>query len=177
MPNKTHSLILSGVFIALGLVLPMAFHMIGGAGPIFLPMHIPVLIAGFFLSPMLALSVGVITPLLSGLLTGMPPIFPMMPIMMLELGIYGLTISLIRSNVTKNPYIALLVSMILGRIAGGFMVFVLSTFFAAKLPSALVFITTAVTTGIPGIFIQLIIIPIVVIAINKSNLAIFEGAK
>ena len=177
MHKKTHSLILSGVFIALGLVLPMAFHMIGGAGPIFLPMHIPVLIGGFFLSPLLALSVGVLTPLLSGLLTGMPPMFPMMPIMMLELGIYGLTISVVKNNVTKNPYIALLASMILGRVAAGFMVFVLSTFFAAKLPSAFVFITTSVTTGIPGIIIQLIFIPIVVIALNKSNLAVFEGAK
>ncbi|MCD4711656.1 MAG: ECF transporter S component [Clostridiales bacterium] len=177
MHKKTHSLILSGVFIALGLVLPIAFHMFGGAGPIFLPMHIPVLIGGFFLSPMLALSVGVLTPMLSGIITGMPPIFPMMPIMMLELGIYGLTISVVKNNVTKNPYIALLASMILGRVAAGFMVFVLSTFFAAKLPSAIIFITTSVTTGIPGIIIQLIIIPIVVIALNKSNLAVFEGAK
>ncbi len=177
MSKKTHALILAGVFIALGIVLPMAFHMIGGAGPIFLPMHIPVLIGGFFLSPILALSVGVITPLLSGFITGMPPLFPMMPIMMLELGIYGLTISVIKNNVSKNPYIALLISMLLGRIGAGFMVYVLSTFFAAKLPSSFVFITTAVTTGIPGIVIQLLIIPVVVIALNKSNLAAFEGAR
>ena len=177
MYKKTHELILAGVFIALGLVLPIAFHMIGGAGPIFLPMHIPVLISGFFLSPMLALSVGVITPFLSGLITGMPPLFPMMPIMMLELGVYGLAISVIRNKLTKNPYILLLVSMVLGRIAAGFMVYLLSAFFVTKLPSAIVFITAAVTKGIPGIALQLLMIPIIVFAVNKSNLTVFEGAN
>lgn len=177
MQNKTHQLILAGVFIALGLVLPMAFHMIGGAGPIFLPMHIPVLIGGFFLSPMSALSVGVITPLLSGLFTGMPPLFPMMPIMMLELGVYGLTISVIKNKVSNNPYIILLVSMILGRIAAGFMVYLLSALFVTKLPSALVFMAAAVTKGVPGILLQLLIVPMVVIAVKRSNHTVFEGAK
>jgi hypothetical protein len=177
MYKKTHELILAGVFISLGLVLPITFHMIGGAGPIFLPMHIPVLIGGFFLSPVLALSVGLITPFLSGLITGMPPLFPMMPIMMLELGIYGLTISVIKNKVTRNPYVALMVSMITGRIAAGFMVYLLSAFFVTKLPSAFVFITAAVTKGIPGILLQLLIVPIIVIAVNKSNLSVFEGAK
>lgn len=173
--KKTNALILSGVFIALGIVLPMAFHLFGGAGPVFLPMHIPVLIAGFFLSPLLALAVGVITPFLSSILTGMPPMFPMMPIMMLELGVYGLTISLVRKKVTQNPYVALLIAMVIGRVAAGSMVYVLSTFFSAKLPPVSVFIIGAVTRGLPGIAIQLVLLPLIVLALTRSNMQIFKG--
>lgn len=158
MFKKVNQLVLSGIFIALGIVFPMIFHLFGGAGPIFLPMHIPVLLGGFFL-----------TPFLSSLLTGMPPAFPMMPIMMLELSVYGLGISVICKKISRNPWLALVPTMILGRLAAGLMVFILTSFFAAKLPSPYVFMTGAVVRGIPGIIIQLIFIPIIVLAIEKSN--------
>lgn len=63
----------------------MAFHLIGMTGPITLPMHIPVLIGGLLLSP-LALLLGIVTPVVSSLLTGMPVIYPMAIIMAFELG-------------------------------------------------------------------------------------------
>lgn len=44
--SATKELVLSALFIALGVVLPMVFHAIG-AGPVFLPMHIPVLLRDF----------------------------------------------------------------------------------------------------------------------------------
>ena len=72
----TRQLTVSGFFIALGLILPMLFHLAGGMGVVFLPMHLPVLLAGFFLGPRFGLLVGIITPLLSSLLTGMPPLLP-----------------------------------------------------------------------------------------------------
>ena len=55
----------------------MLFHLAGGMGVVFLPMHLPVLLAGFFLGPRFGLLVGIITPLLSSLLTGMPPLLPL----------------------------------------------------------------------------------------------------
>ncbi|MGH4117349.1 ECF transporter S component [Clostridium sp.] len=169
MKNKsTKQLILSGLFIAIGIVLPIIFHSIGG-GSMFLPMHIPVLIAGFFLSIPYALSVGALTTLLSSLLTGMPPVFPVLPFMIVELATYGVIVSLLYRKYNMNVYVSLIISMICGRIMAGLVVWSLATFFMAKLPSPMIFITASVTKSIPGIVIQLIFIPVIVMAVNKNR--------
>ena len=170
MKNQmTKELVLSGVFIAMGLVLPIAFHAIGGGGPVFLPMHIPVLIAGFFLGWPFALAVGVFTPLISSLLTGMPPFFPVLPYMMLELATYGVIVSLLYRNLKMNVYVSLIISMACGRVMAGITVWALATFFMAKLPSPVVFVQGAILKGIPGIIIQIIFIPAIVLAAKKFN--------
>jgi riboflavin transporter FmnP len=87
--NTIRQITLAGLFIAIGLILPMAFHVLG-PGTTFLPMHIPVLMAGFSLGLPMALLVGILTPILSSLLTGMPLIFPVLPFMILELGTYAI---------------------------------------------------------------------------------------
>lgn len=171
MKNQlTKQLVLSGVFIALGIVLPMVFHIFGG-GNIFLPMHIPVIIAGFFLSVPYALAVGVLTPILSSLLTGMPPVFPVLPFMIVELATYSLVVSILYRKYNINVYVSLIVSMLCGRIMAGVAVWGLATFFMAKLPSPLVFITGSVAKSIPGIIIQLIFIPTVVMILSKNKAA------
>ena len=68
-------IVMGGFFIALGVVMPMAFHALN-LGKVFLPMHIPVLLSGFFAGPIIGLLVGLITPLLNSVLTGMPPFMP-----------------------------------------------------------------------------------------------------
>ena len=75
--------------LALGVILPQAFHMIPNAGNIFLPMHIPVLICGFICGPFYGLTVGIITPCLSHIIFSMPPAM-MLGQMIVELGVYGL---------------------------------------------------------------------------------------
>ncbi|OZV11469.1 ECF transporter S component [Tissierella sp. P1] len=170
MKNKMiKSLVLSGVFIATGLVLPMAFHAIGGAGPVFLPMHIPVLIAGFFLELPFAAAVGILTPLLSSLLTGMPPFFPVLPYMILELATYGAIVSLLYRKSKVNVCMSLIISMICGRIMAGAAVWVLATIFMVQLPSPVVFVQGAIIKGIPGIIIQLILIPSIVLGVKRFN--------
>ena len=94
----TKQLILSGLFIAFGIILPMCFHVFNMGGSIFLPMHIPVLISGFLLGPICGAIVGVITPILSSFLTGMPPVLPTMPIMALELCGYGIVSGILFSK-------------------------------------------------------------------------------
>lgn len=170
MKNQlTKQLVLSGLFIALGIILPMVFHVFGG-GVIFLPMHIPVIIAGFFLSVPYALIVGVLTPLLSSLLTGMPPVFPVLPLMMFELATYGVIASFFYRKCNMNVYVSLIVSMVCGRIMAGVVVWVLATFFMAKLPGPIIFITGTVVKSIPGIIIQLIFIPAVVKILSKNQI-------
>lgn len=165
--QRINNLVLSGIFIAMGLILPMIFHGFGGGGPVFLPMHIPVLIAGFFLELPFAIAVGILTPVLSSLLTGMPPLFPVLPYMALELAVYSAVVSLLYRKLKLNVYISLIISMICGRIMAGIAIWALITFFTVQLPSPVVFIQGAIIKGIPGIVIQLILIPIVVLSTNK----------
>ena len=164
--NKTKEIVLSGLLLASGIILPMIFHMFSLTGPIALPMHIPVLIGGFLLSPPLALLLGITTPIISGLLTGMPVMFPMAIIMAREWGIYGLTASLAARKFKLSIFPALIISMIAGRIAAGLTVALLVQLFGLKM-NPLIFIQGAIITGIPGIIIQLIFIPALIHAIKS----------
>lgn len=162
---KTKELVLSGLLLASGIILPMIFHMFGMTGPIALPMHIPVLIGGFLLSPHLALALGIITPVISGLLTGMPVMFPMAVIMAFELGIYGLTASLAVRKLKLSTIPSLIIAMIAGRIAAGLTVAALVQLFSVKM-NPFMFVKGAILTGLPGIIIQLVFIPTLIYAIR-----------
>ena len=164
--DKTRRLVIAGLLLAIGIIIPMIFHSTGIAGTVFLPMHIPVLIGGFLLPPYLALLLGMLTPLINSLVTGMPPLYPMATIMIFELGVYGLIASLLYRRLSVPSIISLIVSMIAGRIMAGLVVFILATFFAVQLDPIL-FIIGGVTTGIPGIIIQIILVPSLIHGIVK----------
>ena len=158
--NNTKRVIIAGLLLALGVIIPMIFHSTGIAGTVFLPMHIPVLIGGFLLPPYLALFLGMITPLINSLITGMPIMFPIAIIMSFELGVYGLVASLLYRKLKLPSLIALILSMIAGRIMAGLVVFILATFFTLPMPlEPISFIIGSVTASIPGIIIQIILIP------------------
>ncbi|WP_313162871.1 ECF transporter S component [Sedimentibacter sp.] len=167
MKNKitTREIILSGLLLATGILLPMVFHMFSLTGPIALPMHIPVLIGGFLLSPQLALLLGAMTPIISGLLTGMPVMFPMSIIMAFELGAYGLVIAIATRKFKLSIIPSLIISMISGRIIAGLTVAALVQLFAVKM-NPVMFVKGAIITGIPGIIIQLIFIPSLIYALK-----------
>jgi hypothetical protein len=174
--TNTRQMILAGFFMAIGLLIPAIFHMLGGAGPIFLPMHIPVLIAGFFLSPFYAAMVGLITPLLSSALTGMPVFYPILPIMMGELMTYGLVVSWLSQGRMKNIWGRLIAAMIAGRMVAGLIVFVLATGFGLKM-KPLIYLQGAIITGLPGLVIQILLIPALVILIQNRNQTLNRNDK
>ena len=90
MQSKTQKLTTLGLLLALGIILPFATaHGIGVSGGILLPMHIPVFICGFLCGPLFGALCGVVLPIINSLLTNMPPLYPMMPIMVCELTVYG----------------------------------------------------------------------------------------
>lgn len=62
---KTRDLVVAGLLIALAVTLPLAAHLIKVGGPVLLPMHIPIFLAGLLLGPGLAAAVGVLAPLVS----------------------------------------------------------------------------------------------------------------
>lgn len=161
---------LSGLFIALGIIIPFLFHQVGLAGRIFSPMHFPVFFAGILVGPLSGAMVGFLSPILSFLLTGMPPPYAV-PLMALELPVYGLAIGLFYRYLKAPLIVSLLVSMIAGRIAFALGILTIGSFI--KLPvSFSSFLEASFITGLPGFFLQLIIIP--VLAIKMKKITVFS---
>ncbi|MFQ6008597.1 MAG: ECF transporter S component [Candidatus Zixiibacteriota bacterium] len=159
----------TALYLALAVLLPIGFHAFGVAGRVFLPMHIPVLLAGFLAGPPSGLIVGLLAPGLSYLLTGMPPTYAV-PLMSTELPIYGLVAGITYNRLRLNIYISLLVAMLLGRIMFGFSLFVLSIFIDLPYSAAAYFSTGgAVVSGLPGVIIQLVLIPVIVAAVKRQR--------
>jgi len=169
--NNTRKVVLSAMFIALGVTLPQAFHAVPNAGSIFLPMHIPVLIAGYVVGPIFGLATGLLTPLLSHLLFHMPPA-PVLPSMLCELAMYGFasglfTILIKTKNTVVKVYAVLILSMLAGRVTYGILN---ALIFKAGSYSLAAWIGAAFTTALPGIIIQLVLIPAVILALYKAKL-------
>ncbi|SDF74490.1 ECF transporter S component [Sporolituus thermophilus] len=158
----------SAVFITFGVILPVAFHYVGAMGPVFLPMHIPILIAGLFLGARAGFLTGLITPGLSSLLTGMPPLMPTLPIMTVELSIYGLIGGFLYRQKGLPLLLALVGAMITGRLAAAVIVYILAMTVHIKL-QPLAYLSGAVLTGLPGIAIQLVLIPLIVNRLKSVN--------
>ncbi|MBE6942244.1 MAG: ECF transporter S component [Ruminococcaceae bacterium] len=163
-------LVFTAVCAALCLVLPMAFHSVPNAGTIFLPMHIPVLLCGLICGWPYGGVCGLIGPLISSLITGMPPA-AMLPSMMVECCSYGFVTGMLMRHVhTKHAvadlYISLVSAMVVGRVVAGFAKAWIFT--PGVAPFA--WVTTSLVTGIPGIAIQLILMPMVVFALTRAKL-------
>ena len=169
--NNIKKMVIAALFIALGIVLPMAFHTIPNAGRIFLPMHIPILLCGIVCGFPYGLICGILTPLLSSLTTGMPPA-AMLPAMICELAAYGAVSSLLMryvpiKNMYAKTYIALIGAMLAGRVLFG----VLNALvFSAGVYSMRMWLTAAFVTALPGVAIQIIVIPAVVAVLYKMKL-------
>lgn len=166
--SGTKKLTLAAMCLCLGVILPQAFHGIPAAGSIFLPMHIPVLIAGFICGPLYGLIVGFTTPIVSHLLFSMP-LVSVLGQMILELSIYGLMSGILNNclifkNELLKYYFVLMGSMLSGRIIYGL---ANAFFFKAGSYSFKTWLATAFITALPGIIIQLLIIPILVKNIKK----------
>lgn len=163
-------LVFTAVCAALCLVLPMAFHSVPNAGMIFLPMHIPVLLCGLICGWPYGGVCGIVGPLLSSLVTGMPPA-AMLPSMMVECCAYGFVTGMLMRHVHTNHavadlYISLVSAMVVGRAVAGF---AKAWIFTPGI-SPFAWVTTSLIAGIPGIVIQLILMPMVVLALTKAKL-------
>lgn len=168
---------LSGLFIALGIVLPMALHAIPDGGKIFLPMFIPVLLGALYLNWPYALAVGIITPLMSSLLTGMPPVAPLPIVFMMaaQLGVAALIVSLMKNIkwIKQKRYMAifaLIPALLVGFAVSGLVLMIAIEFFGIKGPGMWTYIVGAMVSGLPGIAIQLVLIPLLYSLITKRRL-------
>ena len=163
--------IITAVCIALCVVLPQAFHAVPNAGAIYLPMHIPVLLCGLICGWPYGLLCGLAGPALSALITGMPPA-AVLPGMMVECGVYGLTAGLLMQLVrTKrlyaDLYISLVAAMLLGRVVSGA---AKALIFSAGSYSMASWVAGSFVTALPGIIIQLALLPSIVYALMRARL-------
>lgn len=166
---NTKDLVKGGLLLAIGIILPTIFHMTGINGTVFLPMHIPVMLSGFILGPVLGAIIGFVTPFLNHSLTGMPPT-PILWIMLVELTVYGLLAGLLYKNMRMNLMVSLIISMIGGRVAAALTLLILANGFGITMPPLKGYIYGMTLTAIPGIVIQIILIPILMRAIDKETL-------
>ena len=163
--------IITAVCIALCVVLPQAFHAVPNAGAIYLPMHIPVLLCGLICGWPYGLLCGLAGPALSALITGMPPA-AVLPGMMVECGVYGLAAGLLMQLVrTKHLYadlyISLAAAMLLGRVVSGI---AKALIFSAGSYSMASWVAGSFVTALPGIVIQLALLPSIVYALMRARL-------
>lgn len=171
--KKNSSLIkitLSAMFLALAYVLPFLTGQIPKIGMMLVPMHIPVLLCGFICGWPWGLAVGFIAPLLRSLTLTMPPLFPMAISMAFELAAYGAIAGIMHKILPrKKPYIyfSLIIAMLVGRFVWGAATYICvvgikgGTFTFSK------FLAGAVTEAIPGIIVQIILIPVLVMLIDN----------
>ncbi|MEA5001930.1 MAG: ECF transporter S component [Christensenella sp.] len=167
MKNETKKLVAAALCLAAGMLLPMVFHAFGGgAGQVFLPMHIPVLVCGLICGWKYGGICGFILPLLSSFATGMPPLYPIGVVMMFELCVYGIVSGLLYRKL--NVYLALIGAMLAGRVVSGLLNTILLGM-AGTPYSFEIFLTNSFVVALPGIIIQIIVIPILVMLLKKTG--------
>lgn len=173
--KNVRSLALSAMFLALGIVLPFLTGQIPKVGNMLLPMHIPVFLCGLICSWQYGALVGFVTPLLRFSLFGAPPM-PLCVAMAFELAAYGLLAGFFygrsKWKCTVSLYRSLLIAMVGGRVVWAAARMVLMG--AGKLPFGWeAFLSGAFFTAIPGILLQLILIPAIMVALGRAKLVPF----
>lgn len=169
--TTTRNIIFTALCIAIGLLLPqlVKFIPIGYPGAVLLPMHIPILVCGFLCGWKFGAVAGFITPLLASLLTGMPPLFPSALAMMFELATYGLLTGLLYRLTNGKIFVSLVGAMLGGRVVLGLVNTVLFSLQDNVYGIAL-FVSGAFVTALPGIIIQLILVPIIIRALENASI-------
>lgn len=152
----------SVIFIVLAVGLPLITHQFNLAGPTFLPMHLFVITAGLLFGWRAGLLVGLLTPLVSFTVYGMP-FLPVLPQITVEIMIYGLAAGFFREKFKLNLYLSLILAMVIGRLGLFLAILVL----ASNPVGPLTGLWKAVSMGWPGILIQLALVPVIVIWLKK----------
>lgn len=171
---KTRKITFGAMCLAISLLLPQVFHLIGmqQAGSIFLPMHIPIFIGGMLLGPIYGLFLGIFAPLTSFVVTGMPTAQRVL-FMMCELATYGMISGLLfhQFHFSKKRWgslLALLIAMLAGRVVYGIVIAIATYLFQMPL-GGIEAVIMATMAGIPGMILQFVFVPLIVTMIDKGG--------
>lgn len=176
--SSVKKICICAVCAALCYVLPLAFHALG-LGVVFSPMHIPVLLCGLLCGGVYGFLCGLVGPVISSLLSGMPGAAQLV-YMIPELCVYGLVCGLLRKRVhtghtAADLYLSLVPAMLLGRIAGG-VVRAVFYFATARTYSIALWASAYLVEAIPGIFLHLVVVPALVLVLIRAGLVPSSGA-
>lgn len=178
--KKIQKLVLSAMFLGLGLVLPFFTGQIQQIGNMLLPMHLPVILCGFICGWKYGLVVGAVTPILRSAVFSMPVMYPSAIAMAFELAAYGFLVGFLFRNARwqclKSLYRCLIISMLGGRVVWGIVMTVILGLGENGF-TLTAFLTGAFLNAIPGIIVQLILVPAIMLALNKTHLVPFRNNK
>lgn len=174
------NLVLSAMFLAIGIILPFFTGQIPRVGQMLLPMHIPVILCGLICGWQCGLTVGIILPLMRSFLFHAPALYPTAIAMAFELGAYGGVVGFLygrsKWKCMAALYRSMLISMAAGRIVWGAAMLILlginGTGFTVN-----AFLAGAFLNAIPGIVIQLILIPALMVVLNRTRIVQFSKKK
>ena len=169
--KNTFNLALAAMFLALAYVMPFLTGQVPQIGSMLCPMHIPVILCGYFCGAPWGFIIGAAAPLLRSVTLGMPPLFPKAFAMAFELAVYGLMSGFLYRVLPKkkiNIYVSLLLSMIAGRLVWGAVQFCCMGLDPTKFGLS-AFWAGAVVDALPGIIIQIVVIPIIVMLFEKNK--------
>ena len=167
---RIQKLVIAAVCLALCMVLPFLTGQIPEIGSMLSTMHIPVLLCGFICGPAWAAVVGAIAPLLRFMLFGMPPLFPVGVSMCVELATYGAVsgaLNMLLPRKAGSVYVSLIAAMLAGRVVWGVVRWVLSGVTEVAFTWA-AFMAGAFVEAIPGIILHIVLIPLIVLALQKA---------
>jgi hypothetical protein len=170
--NELRQIPLTAIFAALGVVLPPVFHLFG-LGATFLPMFLPVMMGSMLVCWKYALVLAIGSPLISWLLTGMPPLVPpLLPVITIELILMALIISILHVYWHRSVWLTLIVAIIADR----FILFIMVILFAQWMNlDPAVFSVAMVVAGVPGIILQLLVIPVALRLIQQKFPTLVKG--
>lgn len=170
---QIHQLTYAALYLAIAQALPFITGQIPEIGAMLCPMHIPALLCGFMCGWPWGLAVGFIAPLLRGVLFGMPVLFPTAVAMAFELSVYGGMVGWLYHVLPRKKwmiYAVLVLAMVAGRLVWGAVHLILAGLTGSEFTIAL-FLAGAVTNALPGIVLQLVLIPPLVMAMDRAGLS------
>lgn len=179
MRKYTRNLTLSALFLALGYVLPFLTGQIPQFGSMLLPMHIPVFLCGLICGWQYGVIVGLILPLTRSLFFFMPPFYAALA-MTFELAAYGFVAGFLYSRARKQGLVALYCSMIIAMLAGRLVWGAAQIVILGLQGNAFTwqaFMAGAFVNAVPGIIVQLVLIPAIMFALDKTGLVKFRRSE
>ena len=178
--NYVRKIVLCAMFLAIGIVLPFFTGQIPQVGSMLLPMHIPVILCGLICGGKSGAAVGFIMPLMRSMIFIMPPMYPDAVAMAFELASYGFIVGFMYENArwhcVKSLYRCMVTAMIGGRLVWGIAMVALLGMGKNGFTFAM-FLTRAFANAIPGIILQLLFIPAMMLALDKTHLVPFGKNK
>ena len=168
---------LAALFLALAYVMPFLTGQIPEIGSMLCPMHLPVLLCGFICGWPWGLAVGLIAPVFRALTLGMPVFFPNAVCMSFELAAYGIVAGVMHRLLPKKKpfiYCSLITAMIVGRLVWGAMMYICMGIRGGSFTFA-AFLSGAILNAVPGIIVQIILIPILVMVLDNLKVLKLKG--